>query len=77
METDQPFGEGGSGDVLPCLFVVFLRFEHWGFSAGYEVGWVVSIEERLARGVCVRTKFGITVVGVVFAVVEDDDSGGG
>src|SRR5438445_10903010 len=77
VEADEAFGEGGSGDVLAGFFVGLFGLEGWGVVAGEEVGGVVGVEEGLAGGVGVGAEGGVAVIGVVLAVVEDDDAGWG
>ena len=75
LEADEAFGEGGSGFVLARFFVGALWFEYGVLGAGDEMSWIGCAEEGFAGSVGVGTKGWVAVRGVVFAVVEDDDSG--
>ena len=77
MEVDETFGECGSGDVLAGLFEGPLWFEDWSGGAVDEPLWMARIEEGFPSGVGVGTQGRVAVAGIVFAVVEDDDSGFG
>ena len=77
MEADEAFGEGGSGGVLAGFLEGLLGLEGGGFVAGDKFGGVVGGEQGLSGGVGVGAEGGVTVFGVVFAVVEDDDTAGG
>src|SRR5437660_7764254 len=74
VEADEAFGEGGPGYVLAGLLVWALGFEGGGVGAGDEAAGVVGVEEGFAGGVGVGSEGGVAVVGVVLAVVEDDDA---
>ena len=75
VEADESFGEGGSGDVLAGFFVGPLGFEGRYVSTGDEMGWILFVEKGFAGGVGVGAESGVAMDRVVFAVVEDDNSG--
>ena len=75
VETDESFGEGGAGDVLPGLFIRPFGLEYRSFGSVDQVSRIMGVEESLACGVCIGAEVRIAMFGIVLAVIEDDDAG--
>ncbi len=70
MKHHQPFGKGGSGRILPGLFVGHLRLEDRSLRSRDDPYWIPGIKQCLAGRIRIRPQRAIAGLGNSFLLLN-------